>query len=62
MKTLEVLEEMFLDYVRGESFGDLTEDGRNEVVNAYEELKQLASGNKLSQPGPLNTIFGELVN
>lgn len=46
MKTIEILEEMFLDYVRGESFGDLTEEGRNEVVNAYEELKQLATSEK----------------
>ena len=46
MKTIEVLEEMFLDYVRGEPFGDLTEEGRNEVVNAYEELKQLANSEK----------------
>lgn len=43
MKTLEILEQMFLDYVRGASFGDLTEAGRNDAVNAYEELKSLVS-------------------
>lgn len=46
MKTIEILEEMFLDYVRGESFGNLTEEGRNDCVNAYEELKQLADSEK----------------
>jgi hypothetical protein len=37
---------MFLDYLRGASFGDLTEEGRNDVVNAYEELKQLATSSE----------------
>lgn len=46
MKTIEILEEMFLDYVRAESFGGLTDEGRNEVVNAYEELKALAASEK----------------
>jgi hypothetical protein len=57
MKTLEVLEEMFLDYVRGESFGDLTEEGRNDCVNAYEELKELATSAK-----PIDNNFIHMVN
>ena len=31
MKTLEVLEEMFLVYVRSEQFGDLTEEGPSHI-------------------------------
>jgi hypothetical protein len=45
MKTIEVLDEMFLLYVRSEEYASFTEEGRNEFVDAYETLKQLASSN-----------------
>lgn len=44
METLiEVIEEMFLTYVRTENFVSLTEEARNKFVDQVEELKQLAA-------------------
>jgi len=43
---LDTHEEMFLVYARSDQFGDLTEEGRNTAVNAYESLKQLTSDEK----------------
>ena len=39
MKITEILEEMFLVYVRSEPFGCLIEVGRHDFVNAYEEAQ-----------------------
>jgi len=46
MKTIEIIEEMFLVYVRSEEFGTLSVAGRNDLVTAYEELKLLAIDEK----------------
>ncbi len=44
MKNLtEVINEMFLSYVRTENYVNLNEDARNKFVDQVEELKQLAS-------------------
>lgn len=43
MKNLtEVIEEMFMIYVRTEEYASLNEEGRNRFVDQVEELKQLA--------------------
>lgn len=42
-KLIQVLDEMFLSFIRSEDFGNLTTEGRNDYVNAYEMLKDLFS-------------------
>jgi len=47
MKTLvEVIEEMFMHYVRSEEYVGLNEAGRNEFVDQVEELKRLVTSEK----------------
>jgi hypothetical protein len=44
MKTLnEIIDEMFINYVRTENFVNLNEEARNKFVDQVEELKQLAA-------------------
>lgn len=43
MKTLiEILDEMFLSYVRTENYVSLNEEARNEFCDQFENLRQLA--------------------
>lgn len=42
MKTLnEVIDELFLNYVRSEEYVSMNEESRNKFVDLVEELKQL---------------------
>jgi hypothetical protein len=44
MKTLtEVIDELFIYYVRSEEYVSLSAEGRNKFVDLVEELKQIAS-------------------
>lgn len=47
MKPLtEVIDELFLTYVRTEEFISMNEEARNKFINQVEELKNLVAGMK----------------
>jgi hypothetical protein len=47
MKTLtEVIEEMFLSYVRTENYINLSEEARNKFIDQIEKLNELAGSEK----------------
>lgn len=49
METLnEVIDELFLTYVRTEEYVGMNEEGRNKFVDRVEELKKLVAGMKKS--------------
>lgn len=49
MKNLtNVIEELFLSYVRTENFVNLNEEARNEFVDQVETIKELLSPDKIN--------------
>jgi antitoxin component HigA of HigAB toxin-antitoxin module len=53
----KVIDLLLTHYVKSEEFATSSERERSDIVDSCNELK-----NELCQAGPLNTIFGELVN
>jgi hypothetical protein len=43
IEKLQIFEEMLIDHIRSDSFGDLTTEGRNKVINFYEEVRMLVN-------------------
>ena len=52
-----IIETLLMHYVKSEEYATSSDRELCDVVDACNELK-----NELLQAGPLNTIFGEMVN
>ena len=53
----KVIDTLLMSYIKTEEFATSSDRERSDIVDSCAERK-----NELLQAGPLNTIFGEMVN